>query len=206
MASRKAIDGWRETPPASSPPSTSRRHEIMGVITKVGCNVQKFKIGDKGFENYCPRMILAYNSIDTNGAKTYGGDSDTAGKHLGVVGLGSFGHIAVKFVFCASKALGMKVTVISSSQHNKKAVESLIADSFLLSSNSDQMKAAVGTMDDIINRVSAKHSLVPLLQLLKTHGKMIMVGLPEKPLVLRMFPLILGSTCMTTVAANRLVV
>ena len=50
----------------------------------------------------------------------------------------------------------------------------------------------MGSMDGIINTVSAVHSLVPLIFLLKAHGKMIMVGAPEKPLELPVFPLIMG--------------
>lgn len=50
----------------------------------------------------------------------------------------------------------------------------------------------MSTMDGIINTVSAVHSLVPLIFLLKVHGKMIMVGVPEKPLELPVFPLIMG--------------
>nr|XP_010941697.1 8-hydroxygeraniol dehydrogenase isoform X2 [Elaeis guineensis] len=201
-------------------------HEIVGIITEVGRNVQKFKVGDKvgvgcmvnschscnsckqGFENYCPGMILTYNSIDTDGTKTFGDKGapllcagitvyspmkyfglNEAGKHLGVVGLGGLGHVAVKF----GKALGMKVTVISSSQRKEKeAIERLGADFFVVSSNTEQMKAAMGTMDGIINTVSADHSLMPLLLLLKAQGKMVMVGLPEKPLELPVFPLIGG--------------
>lgn len=50
----------------------------------------------------------------------------------------------------------------------------------------------MGTMDGIINTVSAVHQLMPLIFLLKTHGKMILVGAPEKPLGLPVFPLIMG--------------
>ncbi|XP_038978987.1 probable mannitol dehydrogenase [Phoenix dactylifera] len=223
-------------------------HEIVGAVTEVGSNVRKFKVGDKvgvgclvnscrscdgckqGFENYCPRMILTYNSIDADGTMTYGGYSDMVvvkehfvmripdtmpldkcapllcagitvysplkyfglnepGKHLGVVGLGGLGHVAVKF----AKAFGVKVTVISSSpRKEKEAIEHLGADAFMISSNPEQMQAAMGTMDGIINTVSAVHSLMPLLFLLKTHGKMIMVGAPDKPLELPVFSLIMG--------------
>jgi cinnamyl-alcohol dehydrogenase len=59
------------------------------------------------------------------------------GKHLGVVGLGGLGHVAVKF----GKAFGMKVTVISTSpSKEEEAIEKLGADSFLVSSNAQQMK------------------------------------------------------------------
>ncbi|CAN1763612.1 Probable cinnamyl alcohol dehydrogenase 9, partial [Linum perenne] len=41
--------------------------------------------------------------------------------------------------------------------------------------------------------VSAVHSLAPLLALLKPSGKLITLGLPDKPLELPIFPLVLGS-------------
>ncbi|KAJ3704407.1 hypothetical protein LUZ61_008112 [Rhynchospora tenuis] len=111
------------------------------------------------------------------------------GKHLGVVGLGGLGHVAVKF----GKAFGMKVTVISSSpSKEKEAIERLGADVFLVSSNAEQMKVAMSSMDGIIDTVSATHSIQPLLALLKPHGKMILVGAPEKPLEVHSFALISG--------------
>ncbi|KAJ6809638.1 8-hydroxygeraniol dehydrogenase-like [Iris pallida] len=111
------------------------------------------------------------------------------GKHLGVVGLGGLGHLAVKF----AKAFGVKVTVISTSpRKEKEAIESLGADAFLVSRDLGQMKAANGTFDGIIDTVSAQHPLQPLLDLLKNHGKLVMVGAPEKPLELPIFPLLVG--------------
>ena len=50
----------------------------------------------------------------------------------------------------------------------------------------------MGTMDFIIDTVSAVHPLYPLLTLLKVNGKLITVGLPNKPLELPMFPLVMG--------------
>ncbi|KAH7860567.1 hypothetical protein Vadar_014945 [Vaccinium darrowii] len=50
----------------------------------------------------------------------------------------------------------------------------------------------MGTLDGIIDTVSAVHVLVPLLLLLKTNGKIILVGAPEKPLELPTIPLIMG--------------
>ncbi|KAM7523596.1 hypothetical protein LguiA_013498 [Lonicera macranthoides] len=111
------------------------------------------------------------------------------GKHLGVAGLGGLGHVAVKF----GKAFGLKVTVIStSSKKEDEAIKKLGADSFLLSSDPAKMNAAVGTMDFIIDTVAAVHPLPPLISLLKLNGKLITVGLPEKPLELPIFPLVLG--------------
>lgn len=54
------------------------------------------------------------------------------------------------------------------------------------------LQAALGTMDYIIDTVAAVHPLGPLLGLLKVNGKLITLGLPEKPLELPIFPLVLG--------------
>ncbi|KAJ8640083.1 hypothetical protein MRB53_016777 [Persea americana] len=111
------------------------------------------------------------------------------GMHLGVAGLGGLGHMAVKF----AKAFGLKVTVISTSpSKEEEAVERLGADSFLVSRDPKQMEAAKGTLDGIIDTVSAVHPLLPLIDLLKSHGKLVMVGAPDKPLELPVFPLLLG--------------
>ena len=52
-------------------------------------------------------------------------------------------------------------------------------------------------MDGIIDTVSAQHPLLPLIGLLKTQGKLVMVGAPEKPLELPVFPLLMGKTTVT---------
>ncbi|CAI9758177.1 unnamed protein product [Fraxinus pennsylvanica] len=114
---------------------------------------------------------------------------DKPGMNIGIVGLGGLGHVAVKF----AKAFGTKVTVISTSINKKKeAIEKLGADLFLVSRDPEEMKAAAGTLDGIIDTVSAHHPILPLLSLLKPHGKMVLVGAPEKPLELPAFPLLTG--------------
>ncbi|XP_009773447.1 putative mannitol dehydrogenase [Nicotiana tabacum] len=111
------------------------------------------------------------------------------GKHLGVAGLGGLGHVAVKI----GKAFGLKVTVISTSPKKEdEAIKKLGADAFVLSSDPTKMKAFVNTMDYIIDTIGAVHPLAPLLSLLKVDGKLVTVGLPEKPLELPIFPLVLG--------------
>ncbi|XP_010531588.1 PREDICTED: probable cinnamyl alcohol dehydrogenase 6 [Tarenaya hassleriana] len=112
------------------------------------------------------------------------------GKHVGIVGLGGLGHVGVKF----AKALGAKVTVVSSSvRKRKEALENLGADGFLVSNDLEQMQGAMGTMDGIIDTVSASHSILPLIGLLKTNGKLVVVGVAEKPFELPSFSLIMGS-------------
>nr|ACU18356.1 unknown [Glycine max] len=113
----------------------------------------------------------------------------TAGKRIGVVGLGGLGHIAVKF----GKAFGHHVTVISTSPSKEpEAKQRLGADHFILSSNPKQLQAARRSMDFILDTVSAEHSLSPILELLKVNGTLFLVGAPDKPLQLPAFPLIFG--------------
>lgn len=114
---------------------------------------------------------------------------DKPGTKVGIVGLGGLGHVAVKM----AKAFGAHVTVISTSESKKQeALEKLGADEFLVSRDPDQMQAATGTLHGIIDTVSASHPVVPLLGLLKANGKLVMVGAPEKPMELPVFPLLMG--------------
>ncbi|KAM3211757.1 hypothetical protein ACQJBY_065087 [Aegilops geniculata] len=134
---------------------------------------------DKGAPLLCAG-ITVYSPMKYHGL-------NVPGMHLGVLGLGGLGHVAVKF----GKAFGMKVTVISSSPGKKQeALERLGADAFVVSKDAEEMKAAMSTMDGIINTVSANIPMAPLFGLLKPNGKMIMVGLPEKPIEVPPFALV----------------
>ena len=50
----------------------------------------------------------------------------------------------------------------------------------------------MGTMDGIIDTVSAGHQILPLLELLKPMGQMVVVGAPSKPLELPAYAIIAG--------------
>lgn len=56
----------------------------------------------------------------------------------------------------------------------------------------DSWQAALGTMDFIIDTIAAVHPLAPLLNLLNINGKLVAVGLPEKPLELPISHLVMG--------------
>ncbi|GAA0153204.1 oxidoreductase [Lithospermum erythrorhizon] len=222
-------------------------HEIVGVVTEVGTMVTKFRVGDNigvgsligscgrcemcshNLENFCPEMIITYNSLYYDGTYAYGGYSNIMvvnerfgirwpdqlpldagapllsagiavyspmkycaltkpGIHIGVVGLGGLGHLAVKF----AKAFGVTVTVISthpSKRHN--AIEHLGADKFLDICNKEGMNAAAGTLDGIIDTASGVHNLQPLIAMLKYNGVLVMLGAPREPLKLPVLPMLL---------------
>ena len=50
----------------------------------------------------------------------------------------------------------------------------------------------MGTMDSILDTVSASHSLLPLVGLLKTNGKLILLGAPVPPPEVPVLPLLWG--------------
>ena len=50
----------------------------------------------------------------------------------------------------------------------------------------------MGTMDGIINTVSCPHSLLPLINLLKTNGKLIVVGASTEAPEIPYIPLMMG--------------
>ncbi|KAL2635009.1 hypothetical protein R1flu_006488 [Riccia fluitans] len=106
-------------------------------------------------------------------------DMERGGKSFGVIGLGGLGFMAAKF----ARALGMRITVVSTSPgKEQEARTSLHADNFVVSTDPRQMKAAEKTLDFIIDTVAAEHSMDQYLPLLKTNGKIILVGIPAKPL------------------------
>ncbi|KAG8049661.1 hypothetical protein GUJ93_ZPchr0009g1760 [Zizania palustris] len=119
---------------------------------------------------------------------------NSPGKHLGVVGLGGLGHVAVKF----GKAFGMRVTVISTSPGKRQeALEHLGADDFLVSRDPEQMASAAGTMDGIIDTVSAWHPITPLFSLMKPMGQIVFVGGPTRPLELPAYAIVPGGKGIT---------
>ncbi|KAL2241103.1 UNVERIFIED_CONTAM: 8-hydroxygeraniol dehydrogenase [Sesamum indicum] len=191
----------------------------VGVGCLVG-SCRQCDLCDRDLENYCAKQILTYSMPYYDGTITQGGYSDIMvadehfvilwpdnfpldagapllcagittysplrhfgldkpGMSVGIVGLGGLGHLAVKF----AKAFGCRVTVISTSINKKEeAIGKLGADEFL---------AAIGTLDGIIDTVSATHSLFMLVSLLKAEGKLILVGLPQS-LEIPIFPLLIG--------------
>ncbi|CAK9159912.1 unnamed protein product [Ilex paraguariensis] len=109
---------------------------------------------------------------------------DKPGMHIGMVGLGGHGHLAVKIV----KVFEGKVTVISTSlKRMRKLLKVLVLTHFW-----SVVQIALDTLDGIIDTVPAVHPLQPLIDLLKTHGKLVMRGGPLEPLNLPVCSLILG--------------
>ena len=110
------------------------------------------------------------------------------GHRVGVVGLGGLGHMAVKF----ARAMGAHVTVFSTSPGKERDAMKLGANDFVLSTKAKHFEPLVGTLDFIIDTVSAKHDFTPYLMSLKNDATMVLVGASPEPSDLLAFALILG--------------
>ena len=108
-----------------------------------------------------------------------------AGMKVGIVGLGGLGHMAVKL----AQAMGAHVTVLSHSAGKEADAKRLGADAFIVTSVSSAFETHANNFDFILDTVSAQHDLGPYLGLLKTNGRMVLVGLPDAS-PLTAFPLV----------------
>jgi uncharacterized zinc-type alcohol dehydrogenase-like protein len=108
---------------------------------------------------------------------------------FGVAGLGGLGHMAAKF----GVAFGAHTTVISRGQSKKEsALNELKVHAYLDSADPAAMKAAAGSYDFIVSTISAPHDMTMYINLLKTNGKLILVGVPPGQVPLSMNGLIFG--------------
>jgi alcohol dehydrogenase (NADP+) len=112
----------------------------------------------------------------------------TKGKKVGVVGLGGLGHMGVKF----AHALGAHVVVFTHSPNKMEDALRLGADEVVVSRNADEMQKHAGSLDFILDTISADHDITAYINLLRRDGTITVVGAPEKPLGVSAFALITG--------------
>ena len=110
----------------------------------------------------------------------------SAGKKVGIVGLGGLGHMAVKF----ARAFGAHVVVFTTSEHKREDALRLGAHEVVLSTSADEMQKHEGSFDFILDAVAAEHDINAYINLLARDGNLTMVGAPEKPLSVAVFGLI----------------
>lgn len=109
------------------------------------------------------------------------------GKNIGIIGIGGLGHMAIKI----AKAMGANVTVFTTSQAKADDARRLGADYVVLSTDKQQMRECP-KQDMILDTVSAKHDVNVYLNILKTDGSLVMVGLPSEPLEVSAFNVVHG--------------
>merc|ERR1719341_2805302 len=95
------------------------------------------------------------------------------GKRVGVVGIGGLGQMGVR----VAKAMGNRVTAISTSPNKKAAAMEIGADNFVVSTDTDSMQSVEGSLDLILNTVSASHEMMTYVPLLAIDGALVQLGL-----------------------------
>ncbi|RAJ10893.1 putative zinc-type alcohol dehydrogenase-like protein [Chitinophaga skermanii] len=115
------------------------------------------------------------------------------GHKVAVLGLGGLGHMAVKF----AASMGAEVTMLSTSPSKEADARKLGATHFVNTKERDQVRAQRNKFDFIIDTVSAPHNYDMYLNMLKTRGAMICVGIPPEPISLNGF-LLLGQNRILT--------
>jgi uncharacterized zinc-type alcohol dehydrogenase-like protein len=111
----------------------------------------------------------------------------TAGKKVGIIGLGGLGHMGVKL----SHALGATTVLFTTSPSKVADGKRLGADEVVLSKDQEQMSRHTASFDLIIDTVATTHDLAPYFNLLKRDATMVQVGAPEHPMPIAVFPLLL---------------
>ena len=109
------------------------------------------------------------------------------GQKVGVVGLGGLGHMGVKL----ARAMGAHVVLFTTSPGKVADGLRLGAHEVVVSKNENLMKQHAGSLDFVLDAVSAQHDINALLALLKLDGTLCLVGAPEHPLPVSAFQLIL---------------
>ncbi len=111
------------------------------------------------------------------------------GSKVGVIGIGGLGHFAIMF----AKALGAEVTAISSSHSKEEDAKKMGATDFIASSDKDSFKNNKRRFDLIICTVNSPDMpMSQYLSMLKVHAKLVLVGAPEAPIPLSVFPLLMN--------------
>lgn len=103
------------------------------------------------------------------------------GKRVAILGLGGLGHMGVKFAV----ALGADVTVLSHSEGKRADAMALGAHAFVNTSEPGALQALSQHFDLIVNTVSADIAIEPYVNTLRQDGAFVVVGLPSKPLEVR---------------------
>ncbi|HSP18069.1 MAG TPA: zinc-binding dehydrogenase, partial [Myxococcaceae bacterium] len=97
------------------------------------------------------------------------------GHHVGIVGLGGLGHMAVKL----ARALGAEVTVFTSHQDKVTPAGELGASRVVIEGDDRATRPLKGSLDFILSTVPKKHDLNRYIPLLKRDRSLLVVGALE---------------------------
>lgn len=112
--------------------------------------------------------------------------------HIGIVGIGGLGHLAVKF----AKAYGCEVTAFTSESKFDEAKQ-FGAHKVVASRDSAQIAKLAGSIDLLLVTVNAKMDWNALMGTLAKNGRMHVVGAQLEPLPINIFPMLMGQQAVS---------
>jgi len=116
--------------------------------------------------------ITVYSALRAAGMRS--------GQHIGVLGVGGLGHLAVQF---AAK-LGNQVTAFTKSQDKAAFAARLGADDAIVCPGPAPGRKPARPLDILINTAPANQDWAAWLRLLGSDGTLTFVGIPEEPIVI----------------------
>ncbi len=108
------------------------------------------------------------------------------GKRVGIVGLGGLGHMGLKF----ARSFGAHVVQFTTSSDKIADAQKLGADEVVVTKDAEAMAKYAGSLDFVLDCVSAPHDMNAYLGLLRLDGTLCSVGLPERPLSVAPFAIL----------------
>ena len=109
------------------------------------------------------------------------------GKKVGIVGLGGLGHMGVKL----ARAMGAHVVLFTSSPSKVADGLRLGAHEVVVSTDRAAMARHANSLDFVLDCVSAQHDINAYIGLVKLDGTLCLVGVPEHPLAVAAFSVII---------------
>jgi uncharacterized zinc-type alcohol dehydrogenase-like protein len=92
--------------------------------------------------------------------------------HVGVVGIGGLGHLALQF----AHAMGCEVTAFSTNPEQKDDAAAFGADHFVMSRDPSQMRNAARTLDFILSTATAPLPWTAYVEALRPNGTLTIVS------------------------------
>jgi uncharacterized zinc-type alcohol dehydrogenase-like protein len=147
---------------------------------------EKFVLGiPEGVELDVAAPLLCAGITLYSPLKHWGAGPD---KKVAIIGMGGLGHIGVKI----AHAMGAHVTVLSQTDAKEADGKAYGADEYYATKDTTALKDLQGKFDLILNTVSANLPMGKYLGLLARNGTLVELGVPEKPLEVPAFNLLVN--------------